>query len=82
MMGPGYWWGPGSFFGHPLGMIISILFWALVLYGLFAFISTMAKRGSKQAGQDETAKDILKKRYAKGEINAEEFARMKKDIES
>ncbi len=83
MMGPNCWgWGPGSFFGHPFGMIIGVIFWALVIYGLFVFISNMAKRGSGPAGQNESPMDILKKRYARGEINAEEYARMKKDLEA
>ncbi len=42
----------------------------------------MAKRGSGPAVQNEKPLDVLKKLYAKGEVNAEEFARMKKDIES
>ncbi len=83
MMGPNCWgWGPGSFFGHPVGMIISIVFWALVLWALFVFISNMTKHGAGPGGKNETAVDILKKRYARGEINAEEFARMKKDLEA
>jgi len=81
MMGPTCWgWGPGSFFGHPFGMMIGVVFWALVIYGLFVFISNRVRHGSKQAGQSEKAMDILKKRYARGEINAEAFARMKTDL--
>ncbi len=83
MMGPNCWWGQGGFAGMPVvGMIIGVVFWLLVLYGLFMLVSTIAKRKSGPAGKEESAMDILQKRYARGEIDAEEFARKKKDIES
>lgn len=83
MMGSGcWWWGPGHFFGPPLGMILGIVFWALVIYGAIALISRASKGRGVSGGKEETPIEILKKRYAKGEINADEFARRKKDLES
>lgn len=81
MWGPGCWLGQGMFLGMPFAMIMGIVFWLLVIYGLFVFISKMAKRGSGTVWKEETPMDILKKRYAKGEIDAEEFARKKKELE-
>ena len=81
-MGPACWWGHNGFFGMPaVGMVLGIIFWLLVLYGLFVLVSTIVKRGAGPAKKEESAMDILKKRYARGEIDAEEFARMKKDLE-
>lgn len=76
--GPGMmgWWGPMGWFG-PLGMI---LFWVL----LVIVIILLFKRNwsSKPGGlPSESALDILKKRYARGEINKEEFLEKKKDLE-
>ncbi len=55
-----------------------IIFWALVVLGA-VYLVQMATRGGKSPGQ-ETPLDILKKRYAKGEITKEEFERMKDDL--
>ena len=83
MMGPGCWWGwPGHFFGGPLGMIVGVIFWAAIIYGVVYLFSRLAKRPCGVNEQLETPVEILKKRYARGEMDAEEFARRKSDLES
>ena len=55
-----------------------IIFWILVIFGVVYLIQLIAK-GSRQ-GDKETPLDILKKRYAKGELTFKEFEKMKKDV--
>lgn len=79
-MGPGMMggWGMGWF-----GMIFMIVFWALVIVGLVFLIKWLiqtTKGGASPMQDSPRALDILKERYAKGEINKEEFEQMKKDI--
>jgi putative membrane protein len=72
-MGPGMMggWGMGWWFG----MIFMLLFWGLVIVGLVLLIKwlvqTTRKGGVSNGGT--RALDILKERYARGEINKEEF---------
>ena len=80
--GPGMmgWWGPMSWFG-PVGMI---LFWALLVLLIILLIRGL--RSGKVIGRErgapaESALDILKKRYARGEINKEEYLEKKKELE-
>ena len=49
----------------------------LIILGLFAFIVYWMIRNS---GSRETALDILKKRYASGEISKKEFERLKSEV--
>jgi len=74
-------WGPMMHYGYGGGMFMWILF--LIIIGLLIyFIVHATKTKSQMPTQSESALDILKKRYAKGEISKEDFDRMKKDLES
>jgi putative membrane protein len=56
---------------------------ALVLVGVVIYFVVQAIKAKGSAGSaTETPLDILNKRYAKGEIDKEEFNRKKKDLES
>ncbi len=63
-------WGMG-------GWLFMLLFWGAVI----AFIVFLARRMGGSGPRNESAMDILKKRYAKGEITKDEYESMKKDIE-
>lgn len=79
-MGGDWMYGYGMGWGW-FGLIFMIAFWALIILGIIYLVKTIAGGRSLNSTKEETALDILKKRYAKGEIDAEEFARRKKDLE-
>ncbi|HZE20576.1 MAG TPA: SHOCT domain-containing protein [Desulfobaccales bacterium] len=63
--------------------IIWILVIALILYLIFGRGSSRRSwQPGPPASPPETALDILKKRYARGEISKAEFEQMKRDIMS
>lgn len=72
--GFGGWWGP--FFG-PFFMI---LFWALIIIGIVYLVKMLTGTAGQTEEKRETPLDILKKRYAKGEIDKKEFDKKKKDL--
>lgn len=68
------WWGAWGI----LMMLMMALFWILVVVGLFAAVRWLIARGKNQ--QTDSALSILRERYARGEINKEEFDSRKKDL--
>lgn len=59
------------------GWLMMIAWWGIIFGGIFLVIRAIA-RGKN--GGSRSALDILKERYAKGEINKKEFEEMKKEI--
>jgi putative membrane protein len=63
-------------------MLVNMLFWVLIIVGIIYLIARLTRRPYERGEREETPLEILKRRYAKGEIDAEEFAKRKKDLES
>ena len=73
-------WGHMMTYGYGGGFMWLIV---LVLVGfVIYFLLQVLKSKDSDGSISETPLDILKKRYAKGEIDKEEFDRKKKDLES
>jgi putative membrane protein len=83
VQGAGYDWGmhPMSGFWGAWGigmMLFMLLFWALVIVGVVLGIRWLLSQG-KESRSDSTL-EILRQRYARGEINKEEVEARKKDL--
>lgn len=62
---------------HLFGFILMLLFWGLLIWGAVALF----RHGGFLHSGGHRALDILKERYAKGEITKEQFEAMKKDMQ-
>ncbi len=79
--GHGVGWGMMGGFGWWWFMpIFMILFWGLVIWGIVALVRGV--RGSRDAdsSKEDSALEVLKKRYARGEINKDEYEEKKRDL--
>jgi len=65
--------------GGGFGGIFMILFWVLIIVGIVYLVKIVAG-GTNTGEKKEDALEILKKRYARGEISREEFEEKKKDL--
>ena len=58
--------------GFGLGWIFMVLFWTLIILGI-VFILKQLRGGSGETVRRESAEEVLKKRYAAGEITGDEY---------
>lgn len=72
--GPGWGWMIG-------GWVMMLVFWALVIIGIAALVRYLsAGSGKTPARETEVPLDILRRRYAAGEITKEQFDEMKRNV--
>ncbi len=74
-------WGYDGF-GFGLGGIGMLLFWGLIVFGIVVLARAFA--GTSNAGEPtprgKTPLDILRERYARGEIDKSEFQQRRSDL--
>jgi putative membrane protein len=74
-------WGSMMHYGFGYGGMFMWIIFLIVIGFLIYFIIKAQKTKSQAPTQNDTPLDILKRRYAKGEIAKEEYERMRKDLE-
>ncbi|MFZ0243550.1 MAG: SHOCT domain-containing protein [Desulfobacterales bacterium] len=73
-------WGVGW-----LGPVLMIAWWIVVIVGvvaLFRWLFTSKRPADTCAAREESALDVVRKRYARGEIDQEQFRSMKRELET
>lgn len=71
------WWMWGAW---GIGMmLIMLLFWGVVIVGLALGIRWLLRQGREQ--RSDSALEILRQRYARGEITKDDFERMKRELQ-
>lgn len=81
----GHYFAGGYGFMGGFGFFVMILFWGLVIWAIIALVQSVSRNNTQSVGgpssvQSDTALEMLRKRYAKGEITKAEFDQMKKDL--
>ncbi len=69
-----------------VGILVMVLFWGLLIFGAVWLVRSLFPSGggsvSLSRGDRASAREILDLRYARGEIDREQYEAMKKDLEA
>jgi putative membrane protein len=74
----GYWGFPGGF--GWFGGIFMVIFWIAIIIGIFWLFRVFGLSHCSSTSNSESLPDILKRRYASGEISKEEYETKKKEL--
>ena len=75
------WWGGTDGWGWGMAIIHSALWWVLLIVGIILLVRLLRREPQAGAPPADSALEVLKKRYARGEIGREEFEEKRRDLE-
>jgi len=76
-------WGNIGGWGMGFGIVFMLLFWGLIILGIAALIRWLLTQSSpSRSSRDKTPLEIVQERYARGEIEREEYEQKKRDLGS
>lgn len=65
---------------HGYGGGMMWIFWILIIIGLIWIVGFATRREGSPSAKRQSAGEILEERYARGEIERDEFEQKKKDL--
>lgn len=70
-----------SGWGMGFGVVFMLLFWLLVILGILALVRWLQSQSSPDQGaRGKTPLEIVQERYARGQIDKEEYEQKKRDL--
>jgi len=73
MMGYGGGWGA-------LGILHMVLWWVLIILGIVVLVKWLSGGRNQSRANSDRALDILRERYARGEIEKDEYDKRRQDL--
>ena len=74
-----YGWGDWGWFG-PFHFVVPLLFWGLIIAAIIFVARRAVWSDASPVGHRRAGLEVLEQRYARGEINREEYLQKKADI--
>ncbi len=66
----------------PFGWVFMLLFWGLVIVAIVALVKWLTDQSFNPGKPPaKTPLDILRERYARGEVDTEEYTQIKRDLQ-
>lgn len=76
------WWHMYNWWGGWLSIILGLVFWAAVVVAIVFLVRWAATQRPQPGPGGPDALEILRQRYARGEITREQYQQMKADLEA
>lgn len=72
-----YWGGGLHWWGWLLGSFGMVVFWGLIIFGVWYAVTALARATRHHPHGDDGARDVLDRRLARGEIDPDEYRRLR-----